>query len=310
MIKATGPQIFSNLSRLHPASLTAAGIHDLHQKINTEVAATLTGLGGPLIRPIRAEVLSARDYRSSFAATQTATGAAQPEAKITDAFVFASMENGIMSSDVCYNFEALTKREAEGKPSGQVAVHECLTTVYHSWLEKYFVSLGIETFSYDNLRPEYAPSFQAMFENISRIAEGLACYCSDSPIQSKNMMILETAVTNHRQALLDKGMWGDAECIMRDQHSFGTLALLKMDRAFGFDAVIQILNDPLAVLGGQAGDQLFDPGQLFSGLWRLYDQANKRLGEPSMPYELWTAVLFSGRPVTGFKPISYPQFVF
>jgi hypothetical protein len=279
-----GPRLFNKFIQLNPRAFTAAHVAQMHNEIAIGLADVFARINGPALRAIDVKVMSETDFLKMIAADQDEySPAARPES--INARCVTELHDGAFSISAYYNLEALRRNAAAGQPAGTAIVHECCTTIYTPWLENRYAGLGIRNTDDLTAAPGLQNRVRTLNYAINRFVEGWANYFTGSPFPMDQLLMLDAALTTQRYKITDPTMRQTLLKVIRNPHVFGALALLKIEMAFGFNALIPSIRSPLGLFEGGVNPDHCWGDEILTGLWQFYAKANNILGLPAIPAE-------------------------
>ena len=264
----SAPYLFKGLLSFAPKTLTARDLQSFHRNAYATVSATLMSQGAPGLKPVNAFALHKAEYHKKVEALTSSLG-----------YSFSSVgglcqrkDTGSgVEFDIHYNLDLLA---ANTHLTGPVVVHEVMSTCLGSYTERLLEHLKGS--------PQQTEETDAALSHIAVLSEGFAALFSQSPHPFSARFLLETEhALAHPQEYIEDTDRQLALKAITDVHCFPAIALLKIEAAFGFAALMELLNG----LGPFDKTPAFGSHNLRDRLMSLYYSANESMGDDSIDFK-------------------------
>jgi hypothetical protein len=260
-----GPTLFAHLAARKAVNFSPSAIVTLHDEISREFAAGILSHGGPRTMPITALALPLVEYSSIVGGAESiAIGAPTVEPVVTGLDPRSGMTFALYCTDLL-----------ETPPPGTNQVNAgtyILSTVASNLIAQ---AVGRATHS------PFGLSVRQRSE-LAVIAEGFGTYFSGHPIDVDHLVSGEYLNFFDLKPLDPfRQMY---RSLVGDRHFFGGLALAKIEMAFGFQAIIDLINN---IPGTSIINKRYKVENPALALWEMYFAANNAMGLPSLPYEFF-----------------------
>jgi hypothetical protein len=275
------PLLFSPLLNFRPKSFAPSVVKKMHAQFEGECRDVLREVAQVELPPIEAEFLKRRSYVAK-------AREMDPHQTMGNYYDFAhsfgvfNMRGDDLVVSLYYDVDGLSRCQG---PTSAVMVHEIAGTVYGK---------QIEALQRGALRAVSSKeTILSIDESLSAASGGWAQLFGQTPYELPELLALENSYHH-----LDR-LPGEARTeflrALRYGPNFVSIALLKIEMAFGFPRVLALLREIPGIKNPRLGQM---EGTL-EEFWTQYDRANRLLGIPSIPYAEFCG---GAGPTSGLSP--------
>ena len=264
----TAPYIFRELNSFAPNSLTARDLLAFHQDAYSTVSTTLRNQGAPELKPAHAFACHEAEYREK---VRMFASGLDPVLSSIGGLCHRKYTASGIEFEVLYNLDLLASNP---QLAGPVAVHEIMSTCLGDYTERLL--------EYLNGSPKKREGQNTSLSQVDVISEGFAALFSQSPFPFSPRFLLQTEyVLAHDQEYISEADRRFAHRAITDVHCFPAIALLKIEAAYGFEALMGLLRGP----GSFDKSSDFGSYNFRDRLMNLYFSANELLADEPIRFE-------------------------
>jgi hypothetical protein len=268
-----GPTLLADLCQKDRRKYTPPQVMALHNQIYQEMSRRIQAEGGPPLSALTAYALKTKAFLNKCQELSQPRPIDRETMAKNGAFGISGIEEGEFVIYILYHTNVLT-RERDDSPLGTTVVHETAGSIFSHVSKKAF----LQDEALDTADATSANAFGRLQLQMPLVAEGWANYLSCHPFTQKELLYLDEVKPAKFKDLKNRI---DLQEHLQNRHFFVALALLKIETAFGWDRVVELMHN---MPGVEEVEGRIEVGNVIRAYWELYHEANQKLGQRSVPY--------------------------